>query len=107
MRCRDDHAATVTMCGDISLEPPNRGGIEPGGRLVEQPERRIGQSEPRQRQPAALPRGEQPGRQIGEPLEIDAGQRRQHVLALALPIEAKIFRHAQPRLDRVHMADEA
>ena len=97
------------MLGDRRHQPRLAIGVERGGRLVEQPDRRWRSDEPGKRQPPPLPGRKPAARPVGRPLRGRKRSSAASIAGVAVPRSAaqkpQHLARGQRRLDRVEMAD--
>ena len=80
MRGREGQAALLHVFGDQFLDQRDARGVEVGDRLVEDPERRVRQQQPGQRQAALLAGRQRARRQVAARQDADAVERGVDVL---------------------------
>src|SRR5262245_49369292 len=93
---------------DCGIEQLERGLVERGLRLIEQPDRPGGDEEARERKPPLLSRRKEPGGEIGQAAEPERGEGGRDTLAAIaeeLGPEGKILGDAEARLHGVGVAD--
>ena len=107
-RGRDHAAARHDGVSRMPAQGLLRGGVEGGGRLVEEPERPMGHEQPGQRHPAALAGreiGHRQARGMGEAHRVERLARGERRVSEEVAGEGEVFFRRQRRFEGIPVAD--